>query len=290
MPSGFASAISSVLSASGGAAGGAMGGGASAVASSIAAAATPMASAGAGGGGILGGLFGGGMGGIGGMAPMLMGIALPLILGLFKKKRNDHTFALDSDYGQSGYKGYGHYEYQRRVDASFYNKRESGDFGRYKGYDNVGYKDSQLAGRYALGGIIPPSGSSSHSDRIKDLLQAEGPKGRVIVASVGERVLTAKQNDIYEQAAQSGALDLVNSGNQARFATGGVVGGGASALRRAAASPATGSGPTYTPPTSFSTQVFISGVKDMDSFRKSSSELHATQARQQRSAQRKSLG
>jgi len=235
-------------------------------------------------------LGGGGKAGIGGMVATM---ATPLLLSLLgrlfgRKRRENNMFALDSDYGQTGYKGFGHYEYQRRVDASFYNKREAGGYGDYKGSNNVKYLDSSIAGRYATGGLI--GDVDKVPDKLSSLLQAEGPKGRVIVASVGERVLTADQNAVYEQAAASGALSLVGaeSGLQQRFATGGVVGQSHRTLNQAG-----NNKPSEVPRgermRTYSTEIHVHGVKDMDSFRKSSSELQAQQIRAQRAADRKLL-
>jgi tape measure domain-containing protein len=188
-----------------------------------------------------------------------------------------------------------------RNNDNFYLKRESGAYSTknlsdYEKRYSTG--DMDVAGRYAGGGLISDTHTTSvnpaHADlqeNLAGLLQAEGKDGRVIVASVGETILTKKQTDLLDTAQRSGALDLIGSGSgQGRFADGGIVGSSRMANLKASSGsrgPDASSGTTnlHAP-----TTINIQGVKDYDSFKRSESELSAKTSANQTSQSRRLLG
>jgi hypothetical protein len=119
-------------------------------------------------------------------------------------------------------------------------------------------------------------------------MQAEGSKAKVVVASVGEQILTEREAKAYNTLKSSGALSLVESQgqNQARFATGGVIG---SLRLPSAAGPLRGREYRAQNLSTANTFVF-NGVQDFNSFKRSQSAITAEQAVAQRRANRKEFG
>jgi len=184
-----------------------------------------------------------------------------------------------------------------RNNDNFYLKRESGAYDTknladYEKRFSTG--DLSVAGRYEKGGIVKDLNSAvsyeqkSFQEQAANLLQKEGSKGRLIVASLGERVLTEDENKWYEQAKRTGALSLIES-NSANFKSGGII-GSESKLSSLSSLSARNSSSSKSLTLNAPTTINIHGALDYDSFKRSRSEIEAEQAAAQRTLNRRVLG
>jgi hypothetical protein len=137
-----------------------------------------------------------------------------------------------------------------------------------------------FGGGFREGGEV---GSGAGGSDLLSALKAEGSNARVVVAHTGERMLSAKTGDAqaFSQLEKSGAWDEIRKGTF--YSQGGVVGGiGQSASRSVSSTRNT----THSQ-SNANVNLNLYGASDYDSFKKSSSQVHAELGRMIRQADRR---
>jgi tape measure domain-containing protein len=237
---------------------------------------------------------GGLLGGLGGAAG-IFGMVMPLlatILGVVTRPKpkdyeNINYWDADKFYGLR----------TQRVNTTAkgsggVNKRKNDPWSKNK--VNYDFSTGDVAGRFALGGLVGLDGQDetgqhlSAPEKLNQLLDKEGPNGRVVVASVGERILNIDETKKWAMLSKSGALDLVESDKQAHFKTGGIIGSGLGGNASAFDSAKTNRD-RRVQEINNNGNVVINGVKDYDSFKRNKAAIEQAQASGQTRSSRRLL-